>query len=194
MLILRARQASQRGAVLILSLVMLLALTFIGVASMSNSTLQERIVGGARNNNLAFQSAEAALKYGIESAGTYTKSSIKDYDEFNRFVDEVPCGMVPDSFWRAPADLVAAPARPDCSFQNYNAEFMTGSRGGVEAFTPPPPICMVENSAPGSGGLRSCEQGSPVGLHWKIDAFGYGSNGAQVHLRSVYQTLKEDID
>ena len=180
---------AQRGAVLVLSLVMLLALTFIGVASMSNSTLQERIVGGARDNNLAFQAAESALLFGVEKSGEH----VQTVANFNRFLDEVACPTVPTSFWSAPRDLAATPKTPVCSFQNYYAEYIEGLRGGVDAFTPPPPVCIERGEAAGSSGLNLCQPGSPLGLLMKIDASGYGSN-ATVHLRSVYLALKEDID
>jgi len=54
----------QRGAVLIVGLVMLLLLTMIGLASIRGSDLQERMAGNMRDRNLAFQSAEAALREG----------------------------------------------------------------------------------------------------------------------------------
>lgn len=42
----------------------LLVLTLIGVTSMSTTVLEEKMAGGVRNQNLAFQSAEAALRNG----------------------------------------------------------------------------------------------------------------------------------
>lgn len=54
--------AVPKGSALILSLVFLLLLTIIGVASMQSATLQERMSGNTRDRNLAFQTAEAALR------------------------------------------------------------------------------------------------------------------------------------
>lgn len=51
----------QRGAVLMVALIMLLLLTLIGMAAIRGSTLQERMAGNMRDRNLAFQSAEAGL-------------------------------------------------------------------------------------------------------------------------------------
>ena len=51
----------QRGAVLIVSLVILLLMTIIGISSMKSTTLEERMAGNMRDQNLAFQSAEAAI-------------------------------------------------------------------------------------------------------------------------------------
>src|SRR3546814_12468600 len=54
----------QNGSALIISLVFLLILTMIGIASIQDSTLQERMAGNERDKNLAFQAAEAALRVG----------------------------------------------------------------------------------------------------------------------------------
>lgn len=54
--------ASQSGAVLIVSLIMLLLLTMIGVTSMQTTSLEERMAGNMRDKNLAFQAAETTLR------------------------------------------------------------------------------------------------------------------------------------
>jgi len=54
----------QQGAALVVSLVLLLVVTVLGVASMRTTTLQERMAGNLRDSNLAFQAAEAALREG----------------------------------------------------------------------------------------------------------------------------------
>jgi type IV pilus assembly protein PilX len=53
-----------RGAVLVISLVLLLALSLIGVSAMQSATQEEHISGNARQHNLAFQAAEAGLRAG----------------------------------------------------------------------------------------------------------------------------------
>lgn len=55
---------NQSGVVLIVGLVLLLILTVIGLASIRGSDLQERMAGNMRDRNVAFQSAEAALREG----------------------------------------------------------------------------------------------------------------------------------
>lgn len=54
----------ERGAVLIVALVMLLLLTVIGLAGMQDSNLQESMAGNMRDRNIAFQVAEAGLRAG----------------------------------------------------------------------------------------------------------------------------------
>lgn len=51
----------QSGAVLAISLIMLLLLMLIGVSGMQNNGLEEKMAGNMRDRNLAFQAAETAL-------------------------------------------------------------------------------------------------------------------------------------
>lgn len=55
---------SQKGAVLIISLVLLIIMTLLGLSSMSNTVMEERMAGNQRNSDLAFQAAESALRGG----------------------------------------------------------------------------------------------------------------------------------
>lgn len=55
---------SQQGAALIVSLVLLTALTLIGLSSLQVTTLEEKMAGVEHDYNLGFQSAEAALREG----------------------------------------------------------------------------------------------------------------------------------
>jgi type IV pilus assembly protein PilX len=54
----------QRGTILFVSLIILLLLTILGVTSMSNVTMEERMAGNLRDGQLAEQAAEAALRSG----------------------------------------------------------------------------------------------------------------------------------
>lgn len=57
-----ANLAHQSGAVLVISLIMLLLLTLIGTTGVQSSSLEEKMAGNMRQRNLAFQAAEAALR------------------------------------------------------------------------------------------------------------------------------------
>jgi type IV pilus assembly protein PilX len=54
----------QRGVVLVVALIMLVAMTAIGVATMSTATLQERMAGNNRQYASARLNAESALRQG----------------------------------------------------------------------------------------------------------------------------------
>ncbi len=69
----------QQGAVLFISLILLVVLSLIGIASMQVTTLQERMAGNYRTLNLAFQRAEAQvrtrendIKTAVDAGGLYT--------------------------------------------------------------------------------------------------------------------------
>ncbi len=68
------RNPAQRGMALLASLVFLLLLTLIGLSSLQNATLQEKMTGNLMARNLSFQIAESALRTGesavrVEGAG-----------------------------------------------------------------------------------------------------------------------------
>ncbi len=53
---------NQAGVVLVISLIMLLALTLIGVTGSNVTGLEEKMVANSKDKNLAFQAAESALR------------------------------------------------------------------------------------------------------------------------------------
>jgi type IV pilus assembly protein PilX len=55
---------SQRGAILVTSLLLLLVLTVLGITMMKMTGMQERMAGSTRDISLALQGAEAALREG----------------------------------------------------------------------------------------------------------------------------------
>ncbi|MBA3979682.1 MAG: hypothetical protein C0462_03685 [Alcanivorax sp.] len=54
----------ERGAALLMSLVLLVVMTLIGVAAMRSTTMQERMAGGMQDQTIALQAAESALRAG----------------------------------------------------------------------------------------------------------------------------------
>lgn len=55
---------AQRGAVLVVSLLLLLVMTVLALGASQATRMQERMAGNARDYDLAFQSAESALRTG----------------------------------------------------------------------------------------------------------------------------------
>lgn len=62
----------QKGAVLVISLIVLLLMTLIGTGGLQATSLEEKMAGNMRDRNLAFQAAESALKAGETYLGTTT--------------------------------------------------------------------------------------------------------------------------
>ena len=55
-------QRRQQGAILIIALLFLVLLTIIGVSSISGVALEEKMASNLREQNVAFQAAESALR------------------------------------------------------------------------------------------------------------------------------------
>lgn len=62
-----AMSASQRGTALAFSLLILLVLTIVGVASMSNTQMQERMAGNFNLQSVAFEAASAGISQALET-------------------------------------------------------------------------------------------------------------------------------
>ncbi len=54
----------QRGSTLVISLMILIVMTLIGLTGITSSTMEEKMAGNTRDQALAFQAAEAALRDG----------------------------------------------------------------------------------------------------------------------------------
>lgn len=58
----RTARRRQHGAVMVVSLVILLIVTMIAVSSMQGTVLEEKMAGNSRDRNLAFQTAESGIR------------------------------------------------------------------------------------------------------------------------------------
>jgi type IV pilus assembly protein PilX len=62
----------QSGAILVISLLMLLVLTVLGVVMMQTTRMQERMAGNTRDLSAALQGSEAAVRYAEQQLAAYT--------------------------------------------------------------------------------------------------------------------------
>jgi type IV pilus assembly protein PilX len=112
----------QRGAVLIISLLILLVMTVLGVASMGTTTLQERMANNNRQQQVAFQAAEAALR----TAEAFLAGNVSNITTLkNNFNSGAPVtGLYAP---RAPVTGMATYPLP-AAFNIYNdADWLTGN-------------------------------------------------------------------
>ncbi|MBW6477301.1 MAG: hypothetical protein K0A95_09535 [Chromatiales bacterium] len=65
-----AMPRKQTGAALIVSLILLMVLTLLGVTAMNNTIMEERMAGNMRDLQIAFQSAEVGLRMGEDALRT----------------------------------------------------------------------------------------------------------------------------
>jgi hypothetical protein len=70
----RAGHRRQRGVVLVLALVLLVALTLIGVSAMNTTQQQERMAANVQEGTRAFQAAETGLSQAFNAPGAWDLS------------------------------------------------------------------------------------------------------------------------
>jgi len=103
--------AKQRGSILIVSLMILVVLTMIGVSSMSTSSLQERMAGNFRDRQIAFQAAEMTLAYAEEFARNNINSA-SIFNDTNGFYSEFsgPTNLTAfdDTWWTGTNSIILA--------------------------------------------------------------------------------------
>jgi len=92
----------QRGSILIVSLMMLLMLTLMGLAALQTTTLEEKMAGNASEQGSAFQGAEEALRF--------AEAEIKSSTTGGRFTTKYPGSATdPDSLRRTVGGIGFSP-------------------------------------------------------------------------------------
>ena len=161
----------QDGMVLITGLIFMVVLTLIVVASMRTTLLEERMAGNARDTDLAFQAAEAALRAGEE---------VLNSDLLEEFTSTSPAYLSVDTrmdtYWRDTHDWSA------------DAEAVTGTITGVSAA----PRFVIEELRPIPAAGNESETFKPLLdssiFIFKVTARGVGGNPSTVVvLQSTYQ-------
>lgn len=69
----------QQGAALVISLIILLVMTLIGVSSLQTTTFEEKMTGNIRDKAMAFEAGEAALR----EAETFIEDNIETLGDFD---------------------------------------------------------------------------------------------------------------
>jgi type IV pilus assembly protein PilX len=182
----RAQRASRRagGAVLITGLVLLVAMTVIGVTAMQTTVLEERMAGNLRDRNVAFQAAEAGLQAGLSFLQTPVPPSIGDTRLWSA------CTVGQDLANPGPRTACLVPVAL-ANWQDLDrvpsegvtyAEF-NGGLQGEEAFGDaalPPRIIVAENYVPGAGAGDDVsfrgQAASGVRARFTVTALGFGTN------------------
>lgn len=146
----------QSGTALIVAMVMLLAMTLLGVTAVRNTTLQERMAGNLRDNNLAFQAAERALREGESFLRSPTIPPFTGANGLLQMEDDAGKG----SFWstydwvangRTAAGVAHVARAPLYVIEELPAVPLAG---GSERFGPLPDIGFYRVTAQAVGGTN----------------------------------------
>ena len=173
-------QHKQKGMVLILVLSLLLALTILGVSSMSTSTLETRMANNFQDRNAAFQAAEAALREGERLVET----SNYDGSQFDTQCTGGLCDCLKTScqydgdntltFWEQ--DVVWNTSTKHMTYQTINLNLAAPAKYIIE---------HMGNVCPESD--PSCIVTSTDPRMFRITTIGYGTTAsAKVMLQSTY--------
>lgn len=176
------RLGAQRGSALIISLLILVVLTMIGLSTMGGAGLQERMAGNSRDLSLAFQAAEAALREGERHYATTVEPELRENP--GHFASEQPGLVAPGTAPDLGADATWAAAR-----------VAAADIGGVAE----PPRFLIERirHRKVNDVDNSNDYGNPVDEQaWiRVTARGHGgSRAAQVILQSVYGPARAAAD
>ena len=170
------RRSHQHGAVLFVSMIMLIVVTIMGVVAMKSSILQEKLAAGAMDQNIAFQAAESALR----DAEIFISDSVTPASGFSASCTGGLClpSITATSVWDAIADWsssalpivfgsqTSATAIPDVARQ---------PRYIIELIQPNLTACVGEDVK------------SSCGTPYRITAMGWGRRSTTpVMLQSIY--------
>jgi len=110
-------QGSQKGAALIISLILLVIMTIIGLAGIRGITQQERMATQSFDRSLAFQATEAALR------------EIESLVEAKQPTPAAGCALVDGLMRCAPPAAADTPRWLDSTFASWTNATVVGSGG-----------------------------------------------------------------
>lgn len=187
------RADRQGGAALVVALVVLLVMSVIGVTSVSNSTVQQRMAFNLRQQQLAENAAEHALR----EAERYIADAIVSPDALDDFYGDDRLGS---SFYMAisvdgkPYSEQAAQGVSEITFWTANGIEVPGL--STEATSRPPRYILEMIGKTDEGRPRSVRNltagaVSNFRYNFRVTAIGWGVDpNAYAILQSAYETVR----
>lgn len=102
-------KTQQSGAVLIISLLILLVLTLIGISSMEGSLLEEKMAANSQTSTVTFQKAESAIQAAVAIARLDPPGAVKDAITNIAAVNRSANGITSASQLNSPINAKATP-------------------------------------------------------------------------------------
>jgi len=162
----------QRGATLIVCMIILVVITFMGVSSIQDTTMEEKMAGNMKNRNMAFQAGESALR-GAENY-LNTTAILPNFDgSTTGLIAQVSGNTTSPDNWS------------DSQWTASAAAYSGGSIGGVAA-TPRYVIeklnAVVENPAKEAGQAKDTDE------FYRVTARAVGGTSTSVVIvQSIYK-------
>jgi len=180
-------KASQRGFSLVTSLLLMLSVLLLGVASMGVNVMQERVIGNARDKDFALQAAEAALRDGEADVATNITAA-------SAFAADCTGGLCIPPSQRTPANAKPVEQQVGWDWNNAAKVRRLGQITGAPAFpgasASAPPVYVVERlGVLGMPSGESMKAGSTPGWAFRITARAIGARPeTETILQSIYTT------
>jgi type IV pilus assembly protein PilX len=167
-------QSRQRGAALVIALIMLLVMTVLGITAMQVTRMEERMAGNSRDVNLAFQGAEAGLRDG--------EARIEALGPTPVFCTAAPCAIWLEGIWTVdPRD------QPLAWWTTNGREYGVAGTREVTEVTRDPYVVVEHLQEIRDSLAMGHEEAPPVRDFYRVTANSAGaSNTATVVLESTY--------
>ena len=170
----------QRGAVLIMALLVVVVLTILGVSAMQGAVMEERMAGNAHDHHMAFQSSESGLRDAGDWLLGLTVRPLADATGTNGIyaLGNLGNGMMDYAFdWK---DSQPGKRTYGTDTSNAAADF---------SYHAEPPRYVVEETAFVRDSLdpESAAQGKGK-YYYTVSSIGYGGSGSsEAVAQSVYE-------
>jgi len=167
----QSSKTSQSGVVLVISLIMLLLLTLIGITSVQVTSLEEKMAGNIRSQNLAFQAAESALRAGEDVLMLATLPAFNDSNGMyaENSAQSILDNITDTSAWAAGSTVV------------YSTGTLINTAEAPEYLIQKMPLV-------GGGGASLDATSFTTSEYFRVTAIGKGSNTTAVAVvQSIYK-------
>ena len=169
---------TQNGVALIVSLIILLILSILGVQSLQTSTLEEKMAGNFRDNKVALEAAESALLAGEIWIASLTVPPVEDDVGTNGVWTFGKADIKDPTFWAS-----ATPVITGLTGLNTQPSYVVEYRG----ITPSAASTTGKKLSPEGGGNTSSTPSSDL-YNYRITARGLGgSRNSEVILQSHFK-------
>ncbi len=130
----RSLSSNQRGVVLIVSLLLLLVMTILALSISQTTTLEERMAGNTRDQELAFQGSEAGVRAGEErldaAADPVSCTSLASCDSLVQGTfSGVDLSQKDDTWWSANGAEYGASGSHDITEVSQDPKYIVRVRG-----------------------------------------------------------------
>ena len=177
----------ERGSALIVGLIFLVLITLVGITAMSSTVLQERMTGGQRNESLAFNGSESALRGAERDVWqAFAKNDGVDYGFARKSQPMDETGTVADfrasNQWNSGGDPYSKIDYPGLDVKAGGSKLDRAPRYIVERLGPPSACPAEANTCGGADPLGN----NGMAVYYRITA---RSTGGDARVRRTDESV-----